>query len=152
MLLPVSGYQPFQACHREVRWVLFSEFHTYTSEIFDLVLNKVHGYADDSTLLAVVRKPADRLAVAASLNRDLARIQEWCNHWCLILTPYKTKVLLVSRSSTLKSPHGDLVMSGVFSFSLVPTSTSLASSFTASSSSKIMCVKLFLLSLREFVF
>ena len=97
-----------------MRWVLFSASHTYTSEIFDLVVNKVYGYADDSTLLAVVRKPVDRLAVAASLNRDLARIQEWCNHWCLILTPYKTKVLLVSRSRTLKSPHGDLVMSVVF--------------------------------------
>ena len=42
--------------------------------------NRLYDYADDSTLLAVVRKPADRPAVAASLNRDLARIQEWCNH------------------------------------------------------------------------
>ena len=53
-------------------------------------------YADDSTLLAVVHKKADRPAVAASLNRDLARIQEWCNHWCMILNPNKTKAFVVS--------------------------------------------------------
>ena len=32
-------------------------------------------------LLAVVRKPAERPAVAALLNMDLANIQELCNHW-----------------------------------------------------------------------
>ena len=53
--------------------------------MFELVENRLFAYADDSTLLAVVRKPADRPAVAASLNRHLARIQEWCNHWCMIL-------------------------------------------------------------------
>ena len=33
------------------------------------------------------RKPADSPIFAASRNRDLARIQEWCNHWCMILNP-----------------------------------------------------------------
>ena len=54
----------------------------YTSEMFELVENRLFAYVDDSTLLAVARMPADRPAVAASLNRDLARIQERCNHWC----------------------------------------------------------------------
>ena len=49
--------------------------------MFELVENRLYAYADDSILMAVVRKPADRPAVTASLNRDLARIQEWCNHW-----------------------------------------------------------------------
>ena len=47
----------------------------YTSEMFKLVENRLFAYADDSTLLAVVRKPADRPAVAASLNWDLASFQ-----------------------------------------------------------------------------
>ena len=55
-----------------------------TSEMFELVENRLFAYADDSTLLAVVRKPADRPAVLESIDRDLARIQEWCNHWCII--------------------------------------------------------------------
>ena len=57
----------------------------YTSEMFELIENRLYAYADDSTLLAVVCKPGDRPAVAASINRDLARIQEWCNHWCMIV-------------------------------------------------------------------
>ena len=39
-------------------------------EMFELVQNRLFAYADDSTLLAVVRMPADRPAVAASLNRQ----------------------------------------------------------------------------------
>ena len=97
-------------------------FILYTSEMFELVENRLFAYAYDYTLLAVVHKPANRPAVAASLNRDLARIQEWCNHWCMILNPNKMKDLVFSRSRTVNPPHGDLG----FLFELVPTSTSLA--------------------------
>ena len=60
-----------------------------------------------------MRMIADRPAVAASLNRDLARIQEWCNYWCLILNPNKSRALIVYRSRTANLPHGDLVLSGI---------------------------------------
>ena len=43
-------------------------FILYASEMFELVGFRLIAYADDSTLLAVVRKPADRPAIAASLN------------------------------------------------------------------------------------
>ena len=69
--------------------------------MFELVENRLFAYVDDSTLLAVVLKTADRLAVAASLDWDLARIQEWCNPWCMILNINKTKALVVSRSRTV---------------------------------------------------
>ena len=72
-------------------------FIQYTIEMFDLVEKRLFAYADDSALLAVVRKPVDRPAVADSHNRDLAWIQEWCNHWCMILNPNKTKAFVVSR-------------------------------------------------------
>ena len=62
----------------------------YTSEMCELVEYRLVAYADDSTILAVVRKPENGPAVAASLNRELARIQEWCNHWCMILNLNKT--------------------------------------------------------------
>ena len=52
--------------------VLFCLSYIYTIEMFELVENRLFAYADDSTLLAVVRKPADRSVVAASLNTDLA--------------------------------------------------------------------------------
>ena len=91
-------------------------FILYTSEMFQLVENRLYAYAEDSTLLAVVRKPSYKPAVAASLNRDLARIQEWRNHWCMILNPNKTKGLVVSRSMTVNPSHADLVLSGVSIF------------------------------------
>ena len=50
-------------------------FILYTSEMFELFENRLFAYADDSTLLAVVRMLVDRPAAAAYLNRDLARIQ-----------------------------------------------------------------------------
>ena len=65
-------------------------FIIYTSEMFELVENRLFAYADGSTLLAVFHKPADRPAVGASLNRDLAKILEWCDHCCIILNPNKT--------------------------------------------------------------
>ena len=81
----------------------------YTSEMFDLVEYRPYACTDDSTLLAVVRKPEDRPAVATSLNRDFYRIQNWWNHCCVILNPNKTKALVVSRSRTVNTPpwwHG----------------------------------------------
>ena len=71
---------------------------------------RLFAYAVDSTLLAAARKPADRPAVAASHNRGLARIQEWCNNWCMMLHPDKTKDLVISRSRNMSPPHGDLVL------------------------------------------
>ena len=40
----------------------------YTSEMFELVENRLLGYGDGSTLLSVVHMPEDRPTVAASLN------------------------------------------------------------------------------------
>ena len=68
-------------------------FILYTSEMFEQAENRLYAYADDSTLMAVVCKQADRPVAVASLNRDLARIQEWCSHWCMILNPNKTKAV-----------------------------------------------------------
>ena len=79
----------------------FLLFLRYTREMFELVENRLFAYADDSTLLTVVRKPAGRPAVAATLNSDLARIQEWCNHWFITPNPNKTKALVVDRSRTV---------------------------------------------------
>ena len=83
--------------------------------MIELVENRLYAYAVNSTLLTVFYKLADRPAVAASLNRDLARIQKWCNHWCMILNPNKTKAFEVSRYRTVNPPPllGDLFLSVV---------------------------------------
>ena len=46
----------------------------YTSELF--LENKLIGYADDSTLMAVVLSPGVRVAVAESLIHDLGRVSD----------------------------------------------------------------------------
>ena len=52
-------------------------FLLYTSEFFYILENKLIGYADNSTLIAVVPSPCVRVAVAESLNRDLVRVNAW---------------------------------------------------------------------------
>ena len=47
-------------------------FLLHTSELFSILENKLIGYADDSTLMAVVPSPGARVTVAESLNRHLA--------------------------------------------------------------------------------
>ena len=46
----------------------------YTSELFSILENKLIGYADDSTLIAVVPIPGLRVAVADSPCRDLVKV------------------------------------------------------------------------------
>ena len=53
----------------------------FTSELFFILQNKLIGYADDSTLMAVVPSPGIRVVVTDSLIRDLGRLSEWCDLW-----------------------------------------------------------------------
>ena len=52
-----------------------------TSELFSILENKLIGYGDDSTLMDVVPSPGARVTVAESLNRDLVRVNAWCDLW-----------------------------------------------------------------------
>ena len=54
-------------------------FLLYTAELFSIVENKLYGHADDSTLVAVVPSPDERVVVSDSMNRDLNRVSVWCN-------------------------------------------------------------------------
>ena len=76
-------------------------FLLYTSEPFSILENKLIGYADDSTLMAVVPSPGIRVAVAESLIRDLGRVSEWCDLWGLKLNSSTTKTMIVSRSRSM---------------------------------------------------
>ena len=50
-----------------------------TSEIFSILENKLNGYADGSTLMAVVPSPGVIVTVAESLIRDLGKVSQWCD-------------------------------------------------------------------------
>ena len=73
----------------------------YTSELFSVLENKLISYADDSSLMAVVSSPGDRVTVEESLIHDLGRVSEWCDLWRMKLNASKTKTMIVSRSCTM---------------------------------------------------
>ena len=52
-------------------------FLQYTMELFSILENKLIGYADDSTLIAVVPSPCLKVAVAEPLSHDLVKVNEW---------------------------------------------------------------------------
>ena len=92
-------------------------FLLYTSELFYILENKLIGYADDSTLMAVVPFPGVRVAVAESLISDLGRVREWCDLWGMNLNASRTKTMIVSRISHNASPvtlltNGGTVLKG----------------------------------------
>ena len=72
-------------------------FLLYTSESFSVLENKLIGYADDSTLIAVVPSPGIRVSVAESISHDLVKVSEWCDLWGMKLNAGKTKTMIVSR-------------------------------------------------------
>ena len=100
-LVNVSGV--IQQCFRPI--IVPSVY--FTSELFSILENKLIGYADDSTLMAVVPSPGVRVTVAESLICDLTRVSEWCDLWGIKLNVSKTKTIIVSRSCPmdLQSPH-----------------------------------------------
>ena len=89
-------------------------FILYTSDMWNGLENKIVSYADDTTVYAEVKCPADRATVSDSLNRDLVTIESWCNTWGMKLNPSKTSTIIVSRSRTLHPPHPPLQLCGSF--------------------------------------
>ena len=80
-------------------------FLLYTSALFSILENKLIGYANDSTLIAVVPSPGLKVAVAESLSHDLVKVNEWCDLWGMKLNVSKTKTMIVSRSRTMHPNH-----------------------------------------------
>ena len=87
-------------------------FLLYTSELFSVMENKLIGYADDSTLISVVLSPGARVTVAESLNRDLVRVNAWCDLWGMKLNASTTKTMIVSRSPTMHPQPPPLTING----------------------------------------
>ena len=71
--------------------------------------NQLVAYADDATLIA----SSYRHLVSESLNRDLAKIYDWCSLWGMKLNANKTQSLIVSRSRTVYPNHSDLFINNV---------------------------------------
>ena len=80
--------------------------------LFLLYTAELCGYANESTLVAVVSSPGERLAVSESMNRDLNRVSVWCNLWGMKLNASKTETMIVSRSRTVHPQLTPLTVDG----------------------------------------
>ena len=74
--------------------------------------NKLYGHADDSTLVAVVPSPGERVAVSESMNRDQNKISVWCDLLGMKLNESKSKTMIVSRSRTVHPQLTPLTVDG----------------------------------------
>ena len=105
-----------------VNWLMLQEwqdsvlgpllFLLYTSELFSILENKLIGYADDSTLMAVVPSPGVRVTVAESLLRNLGSVSEWCDLWGMKFNASMTKTMIVSMLRTMHSQSAPLTIGG----------------------------------------
>ena len=80
--------------------------------VFSILKNKLIGYADDSTLIAVVPSPGVQVTIAESLNGDNVRVNAWCDLWGMKLNESKTKTMMVSRSRTMHPQPPPLTIDG----------------------------------------
>ena len=70
------------------------------------------GYADDSTLIAVVPSQGVRVTAVESLSHDLMKVSEWCDLWGIKLNTSKTKTMINSRSHTMHPQSPALTIGG----------------------------------------
>ena len=77
-----------------------------------IVENKLYGYADNSTLVAVVPSPGERVVVSESMNRVLNMVSVWCGLCGMKLNASKTKTMIVSRSGTVHPKLTPLTLDG----------------------------------------
>ena len=88
-------------------------FFLYTSELFYLLKNNVNSYDDASTLVAVVPSPLERVSVVESQNRDLNRVNEWCDLLEMRLNASQSKIMIVFfRSCTMHQQLSSLTLGG----------------------------------------
>ena len=78
MVVEVNRLTLCQEYPKAVFWALLL-FLVYPSELFFILENQLIGYADDSTLMAVVISPGVRVTVAESLIRDRGSFSELCD-------------------------------------------------------------------------
>ena len=62
--------------------------------------------------MAVVPSPGARVTVAESLNRDLVRVNAWCDLWGMKLNASRTKTMIVSSSRTMHLQSPPLTIDG----------------------------------------
>ena len=72
---------------------------------FSILENTLIGYADDSTLMAVVPSPGVRITVTESMISDICRVSKWCDLRGMKLNASMNRTVIVSRSRIMLPCH-----------------------------------------------
>ena len=75
------------AYHRSVLGPLF--FAIYINDLPDGLENVFKMYADDSKVIGEVGEEGQD----SKLQRDILKIKEWCDKWCMCLNASKCKIM-----------------------------------------------------------
>jgi retron-type reverse transcriptase len=90
-------------------------FLVYINDLFLQVENNLDVFADDSTLWRESGpSDAEALAAAASLNRDLARIEAWAKKWLVTYNSTKTELVTFSRKRDNAFRQTGITKDGVY--------------------------------------
>ena len=71
-------------------------FILYNFKLFYILGSYIVGYANDTTIYAVIRTQHSCPQVMKSLNQDLASIEPWCLKWHMRLNSKKAKSIVVN--------------------------------------------------------
>ena len=76
-------------------------FIIFINDIVNDIESEILLFADDTTLLASGKDPAETSAI---LNRDLQKISDWANNWKVKFNPKKSKDMIFSSKTLNNSP------------------------------------------------
>ena len=87
-------------------------FILYNFKLFHILGSYIVGYANDTTIYAVIRTQHSCPQVMKLLNQDLASIDSWCLKWHMRLNPRKAKSIVDNLSKINAPGYGDLTLCG----------------------------------------
>lgn len=82
-----------------------SLFLIYMSDLPDILENPIYSFADDTTLVRIIRNVDERVEAGASIQRDLVSLSKWASRWKMVFNPKKTQLLTVSRRRSAIQDH-----------------------------------------------
>ncbi|XP_072051972.1 uncharacterized protein [Amphiura filiformis] len=88
-------------------------FIIFIDDISQDLNNQSILYADDATIMSFIKSREDRLPAAASLNRDLAKIETWAKTWNVLFGAAKCKTTTISNRRDADANHPPLHFFGV---------------------------------------
>ncbi|KAI8498403.1 hypothetical protein Bbelb_236050 [Branchiostoma belcheri] len=83
-------------------------FLIYIDDLTERLTNTAILYADDSSVMNIIKERRERARAALSLNTDLQKIQNWAESWNVLFGATKCKCLTVSNLRDAVGNHPEL--------------------------------------------